>query len=295
MSKRDKELGRNRPKGKPYCPRALLGRRLSSVLVAARLGTLVTVFSVTVAPIARAQVEGHTSLFQYAHLSGLQNTITATRVPVVTDTGTTIYKDVTLQFDVDQDGNLTLSSDFPQVVDSAAALVLSFRSGTYVGPGTVLNGKASVEVNGPGVSEGGATTWSLAASSSADVCTYPSSATWYVGPTSNNPLLARLKRLGITSTAWSYGVAGGIIGGSGPCVNGSRIADNWGPGTLIGVSQSGNALTIASFSRGGSLDDSYPRDQITYRLVTPQVDTSLRVQLDQTPQPRTIHTLGRHQ
>ena len=69
------------------------------------------------------------------------------------------------------------------------------------------------------------------------MCTYPSSATWYVGPIANSPLAARLKAAGITSTAWSYGVTGGEA-----CYN------NWPDNTLIGLSQTGNKLTIVSFT-----------------------------------------------
>lgn len=56
------------------------------------------------------------SLFQYSTLTGSGNTITATRVAVVTPGGNTIYKNVTLRFDVDPDGNLTLSPDHPQLL-----------------------------------------------------------------------------------------------------------------------------------------------------------------------------------
>lgn len=101
--------------------------------------------------------------------------------------------------------------------------------------------------------------WSLSAATGADACTFPGSATWYVGPIASNPLAARLNKVGITSTAWSYGV----IGASNNC--GGR----WASGNLIGVSQVGDTVTIVSLTDGGygGRDYSTPLDQITYTLV----------------------------
>jgi hypothetical protein len=73
-------------------------------------------------------------------------------------------------------------------------------------------------------------------------------------------LYSRLKAAGITSTAWSYGV----IGSSGCAVDSS----DWYPRSLVGLSQTGNTLTIVSFTSGGS-DSSTPRDQITYTYTLP--------------------------
>ena len=210
--------------------------------------------------VGRAQtVTGPSSLFQYSSLTGSGNTITATRVPVITAAGTTIYKDIVVQFDVDADGNLTLTSGSPQIADAPPLIVSSFKAGTYVGPSTILNGKALITVSGPGVSAGGATTWSLTTPAGSNVCTFPSSATWYEGPSTNSPLADRLTRARITSTAWSYG----IIGSAG-CSGSNAVY--WVNGSLIGVSQTGNTLTIASFSDSGGNDKSTPLDQITYTL-----------------------------
>jgi len=244
-------------------------RRLSILSKPAALAaTFVIGATLTWVTVVRAQsANGPYSLFQFATLTGSGNTITATRVPVVTAAGATLYKDVTIQFEVDSDGNLRLAPDNPQVLDAPALVVSSFRAGSYVGPGSVLNGKTPVFVDGPGATDGGATSWSLSAGSGADKCTYPSSATWYAGPIANSPVAARLKKAGITSTAWSYGVA------SGPsaydrCTDGSLFPNaGWGVGTLIGVSQSGSAITIASFTNHLSGNDfSAPIAQITFRV-----------------------------
>jgi hypothetical protein len=133
--------------------------------------------------------------------------------------------------------------------------VSTFQTGRYVGPGVVLAGKAVIDVAGRGNSGGGVTQWSLGAGTGADNCTFPSSATWYAGPIANNPYAARLKSAVITSTVYSYGVG----------ASGCNSAGLWQTGTLIGVNQVGNTLTIVSFTRFNG-DSSTPLDQITYTL-----------------------------
>ncbi len=256
---------------------AVICRSPNSWRCAARLATFVMVFTVAWVVVARAQIQNPPySLFQYSTLTGSGSTITATRVPVVTAAGNTIYKNITMQFDVDSDGNLTLSSSYPLVFDEPALVVSGFKAGNYAGPGSILKGKATGVVGGPTALEGGASSWSFASAAGADPCTYPSSATWYVGPIANSPVAARLTKAGITSTAWSYGVASGPGGDNVTCGDGASSGNSlnqsaWRGGTLIGVSQSGNAITIASFTeRSCSSCDVYdkgaPVEQITYRL-----------------------------
>lgn len=207
------------------------------------------------------------ALFQSATITGAGNTITASRIPIVIAPGNTIFKNLTIQFDVDPDGNLTIASEYPQIFDAPALQVSTFKAGSYTGPGSVFDGKMPAYVDGPGPTDGGATSWSFSTADGADRCAYPSSATWYAGPMENTPVAARLKRVGVTSTAWSYGVASGP-GYQTSCTNPQYIfgSHKWEPGTLIGVSQSGNAITIASFTELGK-DYSAPVAQITYRLV----------------------------
>jgi hypothetical protein len=193
------------------------------------------------------------ALFQNATLTGTGNTFTATWLPVVTSAGTA-YKNITIQFDVDSKGNLTIAPGYPQIAAAPAIIVTAFKAGTYVGPSTIYNGESRISVSGPGVTSGGATEWSLAAATGAYSYTYPETATWYDGPISSNPLAARLKAAGITSTAWSYGVGGGS--------NGDIY---WSTDSLLGFSQIGNTLTIVSFTNNG-VDKSEPVDTITYTL-----------------------------
>lgn len=198
--------------------------------------------------------------FQYATVTGSNNVLNVTMLPVVTPTGV-VYKNVTLQVTSDAKGNLTFSA--PSAVNAQQILASSFKAGKYYGPSSVNDGKNIVTVTGPGVVTGGSTVWSLIASSDPTVCTYPLSATWYVGPLSNNPLAARLKAAGISSTAYSWGVAGN------PGLNNTTNCNpglNWSNGSIIGVSQTGNMLTISSFTSDGSFDKNHPVDQITYTL-----------------------------
>jgi hypothetical protein len=140
-------------------------------------------------------------------------------------------------------------------VSRAAGNLVS--SGQYVGPSTILAGKAILMANGPGASDNGTTESTLSTASGADGCTFPSSATSYAGPIANSPYAMQLQNAGITSTALSYGVAS-----SPNCSLGGVNGDGWRLDTLIGVSQDGNTITIFSFSDGA--DHSTPVDEITY-------------------------------
>jgi hypothetical protein len=230
-----------------------ISNRLNFWRRSARLATIFMIFTAAVF-VAGAETPPY-ALLQYSTLTGSGNTITAAWVPVVTSKGTT-YQNITLLFDVSAEGVVTLASGYPVVVPAPTNLVSSFKAGNYVGPSTILSGDALITVAGPGVTTGGATEWTLGATTNANGCTYPSTATWYVGPIADSPLAARLKAAGITSTAWSYGV------GTGSCYN------DWGTDTLIGVSQVGNSITIVSFTYAGT-DKNEPVDQITYGPVTP--------------------------
>ena len=192
------------------------------------------------------------SLFEYSTLTASGDSVTATWVPVITSKGT-IFKNITLLFEVDSSGNLMLAPGYPQVVPSPAPIVSAFKAGKYAGPASVYKGDFVIVVAGPGVTAGGATEWTVTAPTGVDPYTYPGSGTWYVGPIATNPLAARLKAAGITSTAWSYGVAG------------SQWGLPWAANTLIGVSQVGNTITFVSFTNGTG-DHGEPVDQITYTL-----------------------------
>src|SRR5437763_1062744 len=142
-----------------------LFRRNVSVRAAARTALLI-IFNGGFVAHAQAPQPPY-ALFEYSALTGSGNTITATHVPVVTASGITVYINATLRFNVDANGNLTLSPRYPQIIPAPTILSSSFKAGTYVGPSTLLGGKAIIIVSGPGVSDGGATQWSLSAGTGA--------------------------------------------------------------------------------------------------------------------------------
>ena len=164
----------------------------------------------------------------------------AIQVPVVLASGITVYLNLSLQFTVDSTGNLTLAPGYPQVTPSPILLTGSFVAGKYAGG----YGSYTLNVTGPGVLDGGVTQWN-------NVGSCGQAGSWYAGPIASNPLAARLKSAGITSTAWSYGVG-----------NVCSLFGN--TNSLIGVSQVGNTLTFVSFTQNGDLN--LPVSQVTYTL-----------------------------
>jgi hypothetical protein len=224
----------------------------------ARFATIIMLLAAGVAS-SRAQTPPYAE-FQYSTLTASSNTITATRLPVVTSTGTS-YMNVVLQFDVATDGTLTLAPGYPQVVPSPAQIISRFLAGTYVGPS---GSGMQITVSGPGVTSGGATEWSIAASGG-DSCSTPATATFDVfgGAMTQNPLYTRLKAANITPHIYaSYGGWGTT--GTQSCDAGS----DWQTGTLIGLSQTGSALAIVSFTVNGK-DQNQPANTITYSNTNP--------------------------
>lgn len=236
------------------------------ILKAAEFAILLPMLSLT---IGQAQTTTPAAQLQYSILTGSGNTISASRVPVINAAGIVLYRDITLQFDVDVDGNLSITTGFPLIMSSPDFQLSTFKPGKYLGPKTAANAKGSILVNGPGIASGGTTAWVSSIASDGDVCTYPSSVTWYVASITNSPIAARLKKAGITSNAWSYGIMGSQLSSS--CISGGSTynANYWQNGSLVGVSQIGDMLTFASFSSFGN-DSVTPLDQITYALSPPQ-------------------------
>jgi hypothetical protein len=233
----------------------VLSSRICSWRRAARLATFPIILGAVWAVGAQAQTPPY-ALFQYSTISGSSNTITATQLPVVNASGVTTYQNVTLLFDVDSLGNLTLAPGYPTVLTPPRPLVSGFKAGTYVGPPTVLGGKATIIVSGPSVGPSGGTAWTLVAAAGADPCTFPSAAVWYdVASLANNLLATRLKNAGITSTFSSYGTGGSQCNTDG---------NDWLQSSLLGFSQVGNTLTISSYTYEGIYDYGTPKDTIVY-------------------------------
>jgi hypothetical protein len=193
---------------------------------------------------------------QSSTLSGSTNVINLTMVPVVLANGSIAYKNVTVPLEVTENaaGVVTITSGTVTAVASTPGPVNGFKAGTYYGPASSATTPTQAFVlAGPGTTTGGSTEWSLAVSPTAKGCTYPYSATFYVASSlTSNPLYARLKAAGITSTGYSYGILGTYS-----CENGW-----WSSGAIVGFSQIGNTVSIVSFSNG--TDHSTPGTQITF-------------------------------
>jgi hypothetical protein len=84
---------------------------------------------------------------------------------------------------------------------------------------------------------------------------------WYTGPIASNPLAARLKKAGITSAFYSYG----LVGASVSCAVGTYY--DFSEDALIGVSQVEGSLTIVSFTNNNGVDSQVPIAEITYTLL----------------------------
>jgi len=197
--------------------------------------------------------------YQYATITGSDNTITVSQLPVVINTGNngTIYWDLTLLFDVDSSGNVTLAPGYPQAVKAPRPDTCGLVAGTYVGPSTIYNGTMIINLAGPGVAAGGATEWTISAGSGANVYTYPDSGMLYVTnqPISQNPLGTRLKNAKISNATYNAYCGWGT---------GSAVGNgDWPDNGLIAVSQVANTITITSFTYGAS-DRNEPVDQVTY-------------------------------
>lgn len=203
-----------------------------------------------------------TSYLQDFTIVGAAGTLTVTTLPVQTATGSFVYWDMTILLNADNKGNLTLAPGYPKFQKSVPFIVSNFEAGTYAASATIENGKDLITVSGPGVGPEGTTIWSLATAKGADSCTVPVSATWYTGPIVDNPLAARLKKDGITSAAYSYGLVG--ISPPFSCSDGEYFPFE--QGALIGVSQTEGELSIVSFTYDGT-DSKTPIAQITYSLL----------------------------
>ena len=227
---------------------------------AARFATIIMVFTALCAAAASAQAPPY-ALLQNAPLNGTGNTFTATYLPVVTTANGTIYVDLTVQFNVDANGNLTVSS--VQQVPAPTPINNGFVPGTYVGPD---DSSQLITVTGPGVTEAGNTEWSIAPAPGYAGCLYPYSGIWYDVGTAikNSPIYARLQKAGIKSTQY-FQFGQGETQQNYPCDTG-----NWGTNSLLGFAQtSGSTLEVASFTYN-SKDENMPGTTKTYTLQPPK-------------------------
>ena len=201
--------------------------------------------------------------FQYGTLTGTTNTINVSNLPVALADGTISNQNVTIPISVSvsETGVVTLVAGDITTTPAPIPEVNSFIAGYYVGPGGGTD--QLLTLIGPGSTSNGATMWSITTTAGETGCAFPTTATFYVGPLTSNPLYPRLQAAGITNTSYSYGVMGAQT-----CSGDGLNSYWWNNGHLIGAIQTGNALTIASFDYGGD-DQSTPGSPITYILSQP--------------------------
>lgn len=193
-------------------------------------------------------------VLDYANVVATGSTIILNRLPIKLPNGSYIYKDVTINLTASTTGVLTVSPAKPAQTASPPVLSAKFNAGTYVYPSNPNYGLVLV---GPSVvAAQSITRWQTnAAPTLLKYCGIPT--TFYVGDIKQNPLYAtRLKPAGITSTEYSYGII----------EDGSTCGGQWGAGTIIGASQSGDYLTVASFKTTTGQDAATPQSRYTYRL-----------------------------
>ena len=92
--------------------------------------TLGLVMAASVSMTAQAQTSPGMAL-ENSTIAGAGNVISVTRVPVRNSTGVVSYKNIDIQFSIDNAGAVTLAPTFPKISTSAAPIPSSFKAGTY--------------------------------------------------------------------------------------------------------------------------------------------------------------------
>lgn len=132
------------------------------------------------------------------------NTVSMTRIPVRTSTGAVLFKDIQIEFTVDNLGNTTMAAGFPKITTSPAPIPSAFKAGTY--KDAIVVGRRYL-VSGPAVIPGGRVMWRIQATAPAG---YIFEASWATGAVVGHPFQSQLTRNKITSTLYTWGVVGTI-------------------------------------------------------------------------------------
>jgi len=197
-----------------------------------------------------------------ATITGAGDIVQVSRMPVQTSSGSILYYDVTTTFGVTSAGALSVVST--TIAPSPSLIVSNFQAGTYASPAGL---NFTELLSGPGIGPAGTTAWSFAKSGGSNVgCAYPATATWYTGPISSNPYATRITGAGITTTDYSYGIAGPISSLCSGVVSQEFNGPSNGVAPLIGAAQTGGSLTVVSFTDSTGKDHSVPVAQITFTL-----------------------------
>lgn len=182
-------------------------------------------------------------LMESAVMQGAGDTVKITRIPVLDSTGIIRYRDVAMQFDVSDAGQLSLRPRSFKITASPTLQVGQFKPGVYHGSAegicypqpTVL-----YDVGSPGVLPGGRTGASI---NSRPTCgTDEFNAAWVCGPIKGHPNQAALTAAGITSSTLCWGTV--------QITNSDTqytTYPGWRSGDIIGVAQTGNSIAVHNF------------------------------------------------
>ncbi|WP_411728103.1 hypothetical protein [Methyloglobulus sp.] len=182
---------------------------------------------------------------QQATINGAADAVTLTRVPVMKADGIIIYKDISMFFNVDSAGNVTLPSALVQITPSPTINVGAFKPGTYNGYDLAPQcGGHTFKVGSPGVGSGGQISGSIQRINGSNCDTF--NASWTSGPITGHPHQAKLNAAGITSTAYNWGVMG--------TAGGQTVVSGWKAGDIIGAVQTGNQLSLVNFGVDNKAD-----------------------------------------
>ncbi len=191
-------------------------------------------------------------LEQSTSITGVSDTLKASRVPVRPATGSIKYYNIEFKFQVDATGAPVLAPLSPVVGLSPALLSGAFKAGNYKSTeGYVYT------VTGPGASAGGRTNWSFVlAKPPADCAACRSQGSWTTGPIVGHPLQGTLNAQGITSTIYSWGK---IVAN-----NGRFTLNACSPTRAVGFVQIGNQLVLHGFCEINNVETT----QLTLNLCT---------------------------
>jgi hypothetical protein len=189
--------------------------------------------------------------FDESSIIGIGQTITALGVPIETSAGTFIYKDVTIELSADAKGNLSWATKEPIAGSSPPLATSNVRAGVYFMPDCSACG---IQITGPtSIGNGGLGEWVITAATADAGSSPPNPAFFYTGPLAGSPLEARLKKAGLTSAQYVYGIVG----------TSNVNAYRWATNDLFGLRLVGNELVVAGFTDGNG-DHNIPVTQIIY-------------------------------
>jgi hypothetical protein len=199
---------------------------------------------------------------QDATITGKGSTITISRLPVHTSHGI-IYRDVTIELSVDEDGSVHLATGQTAAAHDGIAAVrpslVQVPSVPSVPPapqhfrqGTFESADGSLMQLRLRTASDGSQSWhfsTLRAGASPI-----EAASWQEGAIADNAHAAIIRRAGIEAQAYSYGES---EGGS----------DAFTDGALIGAAESGDTLTLVSFRHGCCTNTKMPAARWSFTFV----------------------------